>query len=90
VVRWPQPAHGDGRAESVPVRGGGPGGPTPDVPFRGLLRGTNDRPITIAGLKALQVGNGVSSGDANAIYFTAARDNGRHGLFGSLRVASGS
>src|SRR5262245_53230195 len=36
VVRWSQPAHGDARVESgsVPVRGGGPGGPTPDVPFR--------------------------------------------------------
>jgi uncharacterized protein (TIGR03118 family) len=64
--------------------------PSHHFAFRGELRGTNNRPITIPGLKALQVGNGVSSGDANAIYFTAARNNGRHGLFGSLRVASGA
>jgi uncharacterized protein (TIGR03118 family) len=57
--------------------------------FRGELRGVR-RPITIPGLKAIQFGNGVSSGDANALYFTAAPNNGRHGLFGSLRVRSGS
>jgi hypothetical protein len=38
----------------------------------------------------LQVGNGVSSGDTNALYFTAGPNNEAHGLFGSLRVASGS
>jgi uncharacterized protein (TIGR03118 family) len=64
--------------------------PSHHFAFRGELRGSNHRPITIPGLKALQVGNGVSSGDANAIYFTAAGNDGRHGLFGSLRVASGS
>ena len=35
-----------------------------------------------------QVGNGVSSGDTNALYFTAGPNNETHGLFGSLRVAS--
>jgi uncharacterized protein (TIGR03118 family) len=64
--------------------------PSHHFAFRGELRGTNRRPITIPGLKALQFGNGVSSGDANALYFTAAHNNGRHGLFGSLRVVSGS
>jgi uncharacterized protein (TIGR03118 family) len=61
--------------------------PTHHFAFRGELRGTNGRPLTIRGLKALQVGNGVSSGDTNAVYFTAGPGNGAHGLFGSLRVS---
>jgi uncharacterized protein (TIGR03118 family) len=64
--------------------------PSHHFAFRGQLRGGQHRPITIPGLKAIQFGNGVSSGDANALYFTAAPHNGSHGLFGSLRVASGS
>jgi uncharacterized protein (TIGR03118 family) len=64
--------------------------PSHHFAFRGELRGTNHRPIAIRGLKAIEFGNGASSGDANALYFTAARNYGRHGLFGSLRVASGS
>jgi uncharacterized protein (TIGR03118 family) len=64
--------------------------PSHNFAFRGQLRGAQSRPITIPGLKAIQFGNGVSSGDANALYFTAAPNNGTHGLFGSLRAASGS
>jgi uncharacterized protein (TIGR03118 family) len=64
--------------------------PSHHFAFRGLLSGARRRPMTIPGLKAIQFGNGVSSGDANALYFTAAPNNGSHGLFGSLRVASGS
>ena len=54
--------------------------PSHHFAFRGELRGTHHRPITVPGLRTLQVGNGVSSGGANAIYFTAASDNGRQGL----------
>jgi hypothetical protein len=36
----------------------------------------------------LKFGNGVSSGDKNALFFTAGPDHGVHGLFGSLTVAS--
>jgi uncharacterized protein (TIGR03118 family) len=61
--------------------------PTHHFAFRGELRGTNGKPLSIRGLKALQVGNGVSSGDTNAVYFTAGPGNGAHGLFGSLRVS---
>jgi uncharacterized protein (TIGR03118 family) len=64
--------------------------PSHSFAFRGELRNVNNRPITIPGLKAIQFGNGVSSGDANALYFTAAPSSGKHGLFGSLRVVSGS
>jgi len=44
--------------------------------------------ITIPNLWALQVGNGGSGGDPNAVYFTAGipgPDNGNHGLFGRLQ-----
>jgi len=46
--------------------------------------------ISIPNLWALQVGNGGSGGDANAVYFTAGipgPDNGNHGLLGRLQSA---
>jgi uncharacterized protein (TIGR03118 family) len=56
--------------------------------FRGQLRSAHGKAVTIPGLWALQVGNGVSSGDTNAVYFTAGPNHETHGLFGSLRVAT--
>ncbi len=47
-------------------------------------------PIVIPNLWALQVGNGGSGGDSNAIYFTAGipgPDMGNHGLFGRIQAA---
>ena len=47
-------------------------------------------PIVIPNLWALQVGNGGSGGDANAVYFTAGipgPDNMTHGLLGRLQSA---
>src|SRR5262249_49344261 len=38
--------------------------------YRGQVRGSDGRPVTIPGLMALQPGNGTSAGDANALYFT--------------------
>jgi uncharacterized protein (TIGR03118 family) len=64
--------------------------PSHHFAFRGELRNVHNRPITIPGLKAIQFGNGVSSGDVNKLYFTAASSRGNHGLFGSLKVAPGS
>jgi len=46
--------------------------------------------IVIPNLWALQVGNGGSGGDANAVYFTAGipgPDMGNHGLLGRLQAA---
>jgi hypothetical protein len=86
------------RARSV---GGTEGGPTRirgRVQHASLIRWISQagsrpeschRSITIVGVTALQVGNGVSSGDANAIHFTAASENGRQGLTGSLYFSSG-
>ncbi len=54
------------------------------------LNDTIGAQIVIPNLWALQVGNGGSGGDKNAIYFTAGipgPDNGSHGLFGRLQAA---
>lgn len=49
------------------------------------LRGTDDKPVGIAGLWGLQFGNGESLGDSNALYFAAGPADEVDGLFGSLR-----
>jgi uncharacterized protein (TIGR03118 family) len=54
----------------------------------GRLKDERGKAIRIDGLMALHFGNGITSGDRNALYFTAAPKNHTHGLFGSLRVAS--
>ncbi|MGA2740845.1 MAG: TIGR03118 family protein [Bryobacteraceae bacterium] len=54
------------------------------------LNNVDGTPIVIPNLWALQVGNGGSGGDSNAIYFTAGipgPDNGNHGLLGRLQAA---
>ena len=53
----------------------------------GALQSPSGSAITISGLWALQVGNGKSGGDANAVYFTAGTGGGLHGLLGSLQAA---
>jgi uncharacterized protein (TIGR03118 family) len=53
----------------------------------GQLRDPDGEPVVIDGLFGLEFGNGTASGDRNALYFAAAPDDHRHGLFGSLRVA---
>ena len=51
------------------------------------LKDAAGKAVAIAGLWALQFGNGVSLGDSNALYFAAGPDDEKDGLFGSLRVA---
>ena len=53
----------------------------------GALQNPSGSAISISGLWALQVGNGKSGGDANAVYFTAGPGGEQHGLFGSLQAA---
>lgn len=59
--------------------------------FIATLQDQKGNPIVLTGLWALQVGNGGSGGDANAVYFTAGiAGNGNredHGLFGSIQAA---
>jgi uncharacterized protein (TIGR03118 family) len=51
------------------------------------LRDGAGKPVAIAGLWALQFGNGEGLGDSNALYFAAGPEDEADGLFGSLRVA---
>jgi uncharacterized protein (TIGR03118 family) len=54
----------------------------------GQLKDPNGNPIQINGLWALQVGNGGSGGNSQAVYFTAGPFGESHGLFGSLSTAA--
>jgi uncharacterized protein (TIGR03118 family) len=60
--------------------------------YLGALQDSNGAAISIAGLWALQFGNGGNGGDAHTLYFTAgiaSADNIEdHGLFGSIQVAN--
>ena len=51
------------------------------------LRDEAGKPVGIAGLWALQFGNGEGLGDSNALYFAAGPKDEADGVFGSLRVA---
>jgi uncharacterized protein (TIGR03118 family) len=42
-----------------------------DGTFDGQLTDTNGNPLSVAGLRGLSFGNGVSSGDSNSLFFTA-------------------
>jgi uncharacterized protein (TIGR03118 family) len=53
----------------------------------GALDGADGNPLVIDGLWALTIGNGVSGGSLNALYFTAGPNGEGDGLFGSLTVA---
>lgn len=54
------------------------------------LNDTYGTPIVVPNIWALQVGNGASGGDANAVYFTAGipgPDSQPHGVFGRIQSA---
>ena len=53
---------------------------------QGFLQDPKGNAIVIPGLWGLRVGNGVSGGDANAVYFAAGPGSEQHGLFGSLQA----
>jgi len=58
--------------------------------FQGVLRGTEQQPITLGrGLWGLGFGNGGSAGPTNTLYFAADIfvGNELHGLFGTLTPA---
>ena len=50
----------------------------------GVLKGTDNRPISIDGLWGIGFGNGAGSGPTNTLYFAAGPDDETHGLFGSI------
>jgi uncharacterized protein (TIGR03118 family) len=53
--------------------------------FLGYLRNPDRSFVAIEGIWALQFGNGVSLGDADALYFAAGPEDEKAGLFGSIR-----
>jgi uncharacterized protein (TIGR03118 family) len=57
---------------------------------RGLLKGTDHRPISIDGLWGIGFGNGAvnGSGDPHVLYFAAGPDEESHGLFGSVSFSA--
>ncbi len=56
--------------------------------FAGYLRDPDTKIICIDGIWGLTFGNGVSLGDANALYFAAGPNNEEDGLFGRLNARS--
>jgi uncharacterized protein (TIGR03118 family) len=51
---------------------------------RGVIKGTDHRPISIDGLWGIGFGNGASAGPRNTLFFAAGPDDELHGLFGSI------
>ncbi len=54
--------------------------------FRGLLRGTEECPVTIDGLWALRFGPTGTAGVPTDLYFTAGPNGENHGLSGVLQT----
>ena len=50
----------------------------------GELRGSDNKPLAIDGLWALQVSQGGNNGPAGQLFFTAGPDEETHGLFGTI------
>jgi uncharacterized protein (TIGR03118 family) len=50
----------------------------------GELRGSDNKPLAIDGLWALQVSQGGNNGTAGQLFFTAGPDDETHGLFGTI------
>jgi uncharacterized protein (TIGR03118 family) len=53
--------------------------------FRGLLKGTEECPVTIDGLWSLTFGATGTAGVATDLYFTAGPNGEAHGLFGTIQ-----
>jgi uncharacterized protein (TIGR03118 family) len=51
------------------------------------LRDREDKPLNIDGIWGLAFGNGVSLGDAHALYYTAGPNTEQDGIFGRLKAA---
>jgi uncharacterized protein (TIGR03118 family) len=51
---------------------------------RGVIKGTDHRPISIDGLWGIAFGNGATAGPRNTLFFAAGPDDETHGLFGSI------
>ncbi len=54
----------------------------------GTIHRRNDNVMSIAGLWALQFGNGGAAGPTTSLFFTAGPNEERHGLFGKIEAQS--
>jgi uncharacterized protein (TIGR03118 family) len=54
------------------------------------LRGSDSKPLPVEGVWALTFGNGVSLGDAKALYYSAGPNKEFDGVFGRINVVSGN
>lgn len=68
---------GDGTIAAFDVKSG---------KFKGYLRDEAGKPIAIDGIWGLTFGNGVSLGDAMALYYTAGPNGEQDGILGRLNV----
>jgi uncharacterized protein (TIGR03118 family) len=50
----------------------------------GVIKGVDNRPISIDGLWGIGFGNGTGSGPTSSLFFAAGPDDETHGLFGSI------
>jgi uncharacterized protein (TIGR03118 family) len=65
---------GDGRINAFDLK---------ELRYRGPLKTSDDRPVSIGGLRALAFGNGYEAGPTTTLYFTAV-GSGAGGLFGAI------
>ncbi len=59
-----------------------------DFELDGTIHRRNDNVMSIAGLWALQFGNGGAAGPTTSLFFTAGPNEERHGLFGKIEAQS--
>jgi uncharacterized protein (TIGR03118 family) len=72
---------GDGRINAYEEK------PNGHFAYRGLLRDSEERPIAIDGLWALEFGHGAANnGPTDTLFFTAGPNGEQDGLFGSIRA----
>src|SRR4051794_21191646 len=69
---------GNGRISAYAQRPGG------KWVFKGQLRGSDGKVITIDGLWAIAFGNGAAAGPTTSLYFLAGPGGEAHGLFGTI------
>ncbi|MEO7145244.1 MAG: TIGR03118 family protein [Bryobacteraceae bacterium] len=53
----------------------------------GVIQDASGNPLANSGLWGIQMGNGGSGGDSNALYFAAGIAGEKHGLFGSIQAS---
>ena len=54
------------------------------------LRGSDGKPLPVEGVWALTFGNGVSLGDAKALYYSAGPNKEFDGVFGRINAVNGN